>query len=548
MAEDDKKPPSGDKGGEAAIRAAPAQVVTLPPAEGRDAREAGTRGTTPLDLANALLELNDIGNAERLIARYGDDLLYVEGLDWFVWEGRYWKPEGPTARAAPLRRMAHMTAREILCECQAAGNEGMRLEKKAAEVGCPVAERGALERRSQTLLGAAERLWKWSTESGDRSRISAMIGEAQPYLTVKAEALDCDKRGLNLENGYLRLDGACDALLPHAREQFAAKMMPLAYDPEAQAPLWRAFLEEVQPDPRVRGLLQSYAGYCLTGDTGEQVLVFNFGAGANGKSVFVDTLAEIMGDYACSLPFSSLVLDERKRGGEPTPDLARLPGRRLVRAAEPEKGSRLAEATIKEVTGGERMTVRHLHGPYFEFKPEFKLMLSGNHKPVIRGTDHAIWRRLLLVPWGVTIPPERQDETLKERLWAERAGILNWMLDGCRIWLERGLQVPESVMAATESFREESDPLGAFVAQCLVEAAGEEVQAQLLYETYVAWCKVNGERSWGSNNFTKELEEKGWRRAMLRVRMWQNMRLVNLPMATNGTDEPPPAASESDYD
>ena len=183
--------------------------------------------------------------------------------------------------------------------------------------------------------------------------------------------------------------------------------------------------------------------YCPTGVTTEQKLVFNYGEGGNGKSVFIDLIAKMMGPYAVSLPFASLLRDDRKRGAEATPDLARLPGARLVRASEPEKGSRFAEATIKAITGGEEITVRHLNHGFFDFVPHFKLTLSGNHKPAIRGQDRGIWRRFLLVPWEVNVPDEQQDKDLPAKLWAERDGVLNWILDGVRIWLECGLVVPD---------------------------------------------------------------------------------------------------------
>jgi hypothetical protein len=172
------------------------------------------------------------------------------------------------------------------------------------------------------------------------------------------------------------------------------------YDPNAEAPIFHKFIREVVPDDEVRIFLQRFFGYCLTGSTKEQAILMLWGEGSNGKSTLVDLLNWLLGDYALVTPFASLLHTDQRRGGEPTPDLARMPGARLVSAAEPETGARFAESMLKQLTGGEKMTVRHLRQDFFEFKPQFKLCLSFNNKPYIRGQDEGIWRRLLLVPFN----------------------------------------------------------------------------------------------------------------------------------------------------
>ena len=283
----------------------------------------------------------------------------------------------------------------------------------------------------------------------------------------------------------------------------------MTFAPNAACPTFQRFLKEVQPDADLRLFLQVWSGYCLTGNTSEQKLVFNYGEGGNGKSVFIDLIARIMGPYAVSLPFASLLRDDRRRGGDATPDLARLPGARLVRASEPEKGARFAEAAIKAITGGEPITARHLNHGFFDFVPQFKLTLSGNHKPAIRGQDRGIWRRFLLVPWEVSIPDDEQDKNLPAKLWAERAGVLNWLLDGTRLWLERGLEVPDRVQAATNEYRADSDPVGRFIHDCVQPSPGVNVQASAMYSAYSDWCAANAERPWTKHMFGRVLPERG---------------------------------------
>lgn len=432
---------------------------------------------------------NDVGNGLRLRGRFGRDILYVRQIGWYVWNGKCWCPDG--AEDA-VRRMAHETVGSIMEEVSARQAKGRKENQHQGDF-------------EDALIS----LFKWSATSGNRGRIDGMLIESVPYLSVEPDELDLDRFMLNFENGTLSVDGACDELQPHKREDRLAKMMNVEYDPEATCPLFLKFMEEVQPDPEIRRFLQIWAGYCLTGDVGEQKLVFNFGVGGNGKSVFVDLIGKMMGPYSVSLPFTSLVKDDRKRGSEATPDMARLPGARLVRASEPEQGSRFAEATIKQITGGEEITVRHLNQGFFDFDPQFKIMLSGNHKPMIRGQDLGIWRRMLLVPWETNVPPDQQDRKLPDKLWKERAGVLNWLLDGVRLWLEEGLLIPNAVKAATEDYRSDSDPYGRFISDALYQRAGCSVSARDVWDAYKMWCGNNGEKEFSQTALGKALVERG---------------------------------------
>lgn len=504
-------------GGEAAIRKAVsgAEVVAMPGGGGDE-----------LNLQLAEKSRNDIGNSERFLARHGVNVMYVREVGWHHWVGTHWETEG--AEEA-VRQKAHETAKAIFDELQAVQRGGKADHETMAD----------FNKRQEDLF-------KWAYQTGNKPRIEGMITEASPYVTVGPDALDADPLLLNLTNGTMRLEGACDRLRPHRRGDRQAKLMPVKFDPKAECPLFMAFLERVQPDPEVRNFLQRWAGYSLTGRTNEQKLVFHYGGGANGKSVFLNLRAKMMGPYAAAVSFSSIAQNDAKRGDSATPDLARLPGVRFARVSESDKGVRLSEAFVKEVTGEDTITVRHLHQGFFEFTPAFKLEMQGNHKPIIRGQDEGIWRRVNLVPWEVTIPPEERDLQLPAKLWEERSGILNWLLSGLCMWLEDGLCIPERVRAATAEFRNDSDPLGRFIAACVIKSPGDAVGGAAMYDAFRKWCGANAERPWSQTAFGRALGDRGLEKERIGgIVRYVGVRLDNIPDGSAG--EPPPPEPD-DYD
>jgi putative DNA primase/helicase len=259
------------------------------------------------------------------------------------------------------------------------------------------------------------------------------------------------------------------------------------------------------------------------------------------------------------VPIETFLQDDRRRSGEATPDIVRLIGARLALASEPERGAKLSEAVVKRVTGGERMTARKLYEGMFDFDPTFKLVLSANEKPRITGQDEGTWRRVLLMPWRAFFPKEKRDAGLKAKLRAELPGILNWILDGTRLWLERGLFVPEQITEATEQYRLESDPIGEFWREYVREKVGSNVQASRLYAAYTRWAKANGMHAVSSTAFGRRLSDMGvqkdkWGGFMVYfgVELDQEglaaLEAATLHRGASGpAEEPPPATSEADY-
>ena len=483
-------------------------------------RSDGSALYSALDRELAELERNDLGNGERLQARFGQDLLYVRDIGWHHWCGSHWTEDGALEH---VHKRAHETARAMQDEATALRFEPpdwLQDEEEIAEF--------------------ANSHFGFAISCGNAGRIANMIATAQNYMTVEPSEMDADLMVINLENGTMRLEGACEILKPHKREDRLAKVMPVRYDPEARCEVFQRFMDTAIPCKKKQAFLQVWAGLCLTGLTREQKFVFNFGEGGNGKSVFMDLLAKIMGPYAATINFSTLLKDDRKRGSEATPDLARLPGKRLVKASEPERGSVLAEAVIKEITGGEPLQVRKLREDFFEFFPQFKLMVSGNHRPSIRSADRGIWRRVVLFHWDQNIPEDQQDKGLPDKLWQERSGILNWLLDGVRRYLEDGLQVPDVITKETQNYKEDSDPLGRFIADCIERAEGEEVNATTLYEAYCSWARLNEAPIYKATGFGRAMVERGLEKRKKRTVSYLNIRLDYVMPDAGGVHDGPP--------
>ena len=270
------------------------------------------------------------------------------------------------------------------------------------------------------------------------------------------QELDTNSWLLNCLNGTLDL--LTGELLPHQRDNLITKVAPVEYDPVAKCPVWDRFLSRIMgEDEDLIGFLQQMVGYSLTGDVSEQILFIGYGEGANGKSTFLNTLLGLLGDYAMKATSDLLM----RHQGHPT-EKADLFGKRFVATIETEDGRRLSEVFVKEATGGDPIRARRLHENFWQFNPTHTLFLATNHRPIIRGTDHAIWRRIRLIPFNVTIPDAKMDKHLIGKLRAEWPGILNWAVRGGLLWQAKGLKTPDRVEAATGIYRREMDVLADF--------------------------------------------------------------------------------------
>ena len=452
-----------------------AATPLLRPSTGTPAASPPSTLPCPDPVGKTILRpFTDLGNAERLVDVYGKSLRYCPQMGkWLLWDGTRWYQH--QSEAVNLR--AYRVVRGIYVEAKDVGDDELKL---------------AFERHAE--------------RSENAQRIRAMLELAQALLAVPHDMLDADPCLLNCLNGTVDL--RTGELRPHNPADLITKRCPASYDPQAEAPRWEAFLDEVMSGNRdLCGYLQRAAGYSLTGSVVEQCLFFCHGHGANGKSTFAELLLTVLGEYAQKAPRELLLT--RRGEGVPT-EVARLAGARLVVSAEVCSDGRFDEARVKDLTGGDRLAARFMHHGFFEFLPSHKLWIHGNHRPMVRGTDRGIWRRIQLIPFEVTITPERQDKNLTEKLKAELPGILAWAVQGALLWGSDGLQPPPEVTCATEDYRQEMDVLGQFIADCCRVSAGLTAGAKPLYEAYCDWASSTGEKDRSQQWFGRQLRERGF--------------------------------------
>lgn len=430
----------------------------------------GTNGTAgPLPTPR---NTTDLGNAERLIDRHGEDLKYIHAWGrYLLYNGRRWEAD----QCGAVKAKAAETVRNIYHEAGDALDEAQR----------------------KALASHAKK-------SEAQSRIEAMLSLAEHMVAAKPDDLDLDPWLLNVENGTVDL--RTGELRPHQRGDLITKLAPVQYNPDAAAPHFEAFLEQVLPSENLRRFVQRAVGYSLTGDVSEQILLFMYGAGANGKSTLINAMLAMLGEYGMQAAPELLTA---KPGTHPT-ELADLQGARLAASIELEDGRRLAESLVKQLTGGDRIKARFMRRDFFEFEPTHKVILAANHKPTIRGTDHAIWRRIKLIPFEVTIPKAAQDPRLFEKLKDELPGILAWAVRGCLEWQRDGLGEPEEVRQATADYRAEMDVLAAFIDERCVVHENATTTARALYDAYTSWCDEYRERPEKQRSFGLRLTERGF--------------------------------------
>jgi putative DNA primase/helicase len=406
----------------------------------------------------------DLGNARRFAGRWRSEVRYVTTWEkWLVWATSRWEID--------QTKYVDRYAREIIRQMY---REAAELDDKATR----------------------KDLVQWAMQSESRGKLEAMIALAQAEMPIPMthEQLDADPWAFNCANGTIDL--RTGQLRSHRREDLLMKRSPVTYHPDAPCPRWLQFLQEIMAGKQdLIDYLQRAAGWSLTGDVSEQCLFFLHGGGANGKSKFLESLLSITADYGMQAIPEFLTV--RNNEQHPT-ERADLFGKRFVSTVELEQGKALAEALVKQLTGGEKVRARRMREDFWEFDPTHKLWLAANHKPVIRGTDHAIWRRIKLVPFTITFVDEpkneneqKKDVTVSAQLQAELPGILRWAVQGCIQWQKNGLDEPKAITEAVDEYRREMNSIGQFLQECcyLPDPPRTDIKTQssLLHEAYVKW-------------------------------------------------------------
>ncbi len=491
----------------------PAPVYTnghTPPAvNGAHHVDESAKPGTPAEAQDAGPEqLTDTGNARRFARQHGHNLRYVATYGkWLVWDGQRWTLD----ETGQVMRWAKETAMSFYADAarfnELAAAALAKAQAAALEDDPAIGETANAELKRLQKLAASHA--KHALICQGRARLEAMVKLAESEPPIPARAGDFDQAPwlLNCTNGTLDL--RTFKLHAHRRGDMLTQLCPTPYEPGAQCPTWLAHLERIfDGDAELTSYFHRYAGYCLTGDVSEQTLLIPHGSGANGKSVTVRAVLDVMGpDYAGQAAPDLLVMS---RDRHPT-ELADLRGKRLIASIEVDDGRRMAEGLVKQLTGGDFVKARRMREDFFQFEPTAKLFLVTNHKPEVRGTDHAIWRRIRLLPFEVTIPAKERDKKLQAKLQAEAAGILAWLVRGCLAWQREGLEPPQKVMAATQEYQAENDTIGAFLEECTAKHEGARVKANTLFQAYEAWCDQWGEKArLNGKRFGQAIAERGF--------------------------------------
>lgn len=462
----------------------------------RPGRDTGATDDVPpgLDALLAEADRNDVGNRHRFVTRHSQNVRYVaEQKDWYVFDGVRWASQGDAGAVVEL------------------GIETVAAIRQEADT-IPVEMNGdgqdANEKKRDALRAHAQ-------ASHARRKIVDMLALAQSHPDVAAKQTDFDQHVwlLNTANGTLDL--RTGTLRGHSREDMLTQVIPVSYDPFADCPQWERFMEGIQPDKDVRDFLQRYLGYSLTGITEDEIFIFLYGTGANGKSTLIETMSALMGDLAATMR-AEVIATGAAYAAEARFGMGCVVGRRLITVAELEERSSFNEMRLKALTTGNSVDLEIKHKAAYTYKPKAKFILAGNYKPKVIGTDDGVWRRVALVPFDQQFtddaedPMLRKDRHLGEKLRGELPGILNWALTGLQSYLENGLALPEVVKAATDEYRADSDVLGQFIAECCVLKPSAVANAQELYEAYAAWCIANGHKYvMPTNTFGGRLKSRG---------------------------------------
>nr|WP_295465230.1 phage/plasmid primase, P4 family [Mesorhizobium sp.] len=526
----------------------------------------------------ATLDHSDTDNAERLLAHFGDDLLVLaqskaRKAAYAAWAGDHWDIETGDMRALAIaQNVGGRIALEasILKLTEAEQKLVDRAETAAAKEAADLsplekAVIGKAEKAREAYAKRVSRRMSHAVSSKNKGRLEAMLACAAPHIQRQPDEFNADPFKVAVAGHTLvfrrvvesvdnpdwsdpdisREDvprtiearkGALKAVKGHRRQDLITQVVPVGYDPKAKCPKWLAFMEDKLPAADVRRMVQVASGLGLVGLT-VQKLFFHYGFGANGKSVYMETLCRLFGEVAVTLPSESFI-GEGKGGGAANPDMARLYGRRFLRVKELPEGEDLRENLVKDLTGGEDFTVRDLFQGYFDFKPIFTGHMSGNGYPKISGTDNGIWRRIVVIHWPKTIAEadQREFEDVLADFKPEYPGILNWLIEGVMIFLAEGLVVPDTVRAKTQEYRDEMDRTSAFCARCVQASAESEVTAKEFYQAYCDFTIDQGGKPISLTAFGLIMKKK-FQRIDGRIVIYRGVRLADVPRPAGGQQD-----------
>jgi len=438
----------------------------------------------------------DLGNADILLHLTDDGARYCHPQkSWYIWNGKRWQQD----TNGSVGNSSAQISEQYFLEAGRLASAGKI--KRAADIS------------KMAIKAANVKVMNDATKASSLIAPHINLDETDPHPTI-----------LNVQNGLLDIETG--ELHDHNKDYLTTRVCQVDYDVTADCPTWDKFLIDIFPgDPEPDGLggvyyppdvplidyFQKAVGYTLSGYTTEQCLFFLYGSGANGKSTAMDVIALLLGDYSSKISMN--VLQKSHMPQTPT-ELATLPGARFVLSSEVSEGKFFAEELAKDMTGGDTLSVRHLYGHWFQYRPVFKLWIYGNHKPRIKGTDWGIWRRIRIIPFSARFQGAEKDTAMPKKLEAELPGILNWAMEGYRRWKTEGMDLPDAVRETIEQYRSDEDIFGDFFAAAVnVSPFAKTTTNSDFYKAYCQWCKEQGVKYMQSPRImASALDERGYQR------------------------------------
>lgn len=440
--------------------------------------------------------LTDLGNAKRMIQLFQNVLLYCPTHgSWYVYDESRWKRDMDGAVARHAKATVATIFDEAATETDPGRQTGLR--------------RHALRSESSRALSSM-----------------VALASTEIEVAIPSQRLDANPWVFNAQNGTLDL--RTGQLYDHDRTDYITKVSNVAYDPNATCPLWDEFLNyAMEEDEEVVNFIHRFFGYCLTGLVTEQVLLFMEGTGSNGKTTALLMIMHVLGDYA--IQGAPGLLLAKKGESHPT-EVADLEGARFVANSEVEKGKPFAEALIKQLTGSDPIKARRMRKDFWQFEPTHKLCIAANHRPIIKGNDEGIWRRVLRIPWNKSIPADKKDPFFLDKLKLEAPGIMRRLVEGCLEWQKHGLNPPSKVTIATEEYREEMDVLSDFMEELCIIGTSHRIPQKELYLAYVEWCEELKQKPQNYRLFNRQLKERDYKTLTtsvggVAIRVWKGISL-----------------------
>ncbi|MCO4346569.1 phage/plasmid primase, P4 family [Staphylococcus agnetis] len=428
---------------------------------------------------NKRYSYDDTGNAERLKDKFGDFIRYnYTANSWYYYDGKRWKKDD----SGKMKTLVDKVVASLKDEKISAEHyEGYKEEE---------------------IKKFRTRHWK---DSRNHSKKENMMKECQHLLPIHHHNFDTDFSLFNTQNGYIDLNTG--TLHDHEKNKFFTKMSNTEYTDKSDCPIWINFLNDIfLGREELVKYIQRAIGYSLSGYTTEQVLFVLFGNGRNGKSVFLEIMSEVFGEYATNIRPQAIMAG--KNNSDASPEIAKLDGARFVTTTEPNEGDRFDEGLLKQLTGGDKVSARRLYENEFEFTPQLKLWMATNHKPYVRGTDEGIWRRFVIIPFEKQIPLHEVDRELPQKLKEELPAIIKWCVDGYLEWQRIGLSEPEIVKEQRDEYRAEMDSTELFIRDVCETGETKFIRTSQLFKAYDTWARDNHQYRMSNKKFRTEMEKK----------------------------------------